>query len=176
MNFLDIIILVILGLAAISGFRKGLVMELTSLIALVLGVFVSMYFSEFMVDFLRTVFEIYDSNLHILAFIVTFALVVIIVNVIGKIVEKFVDILLLGIFNKIGGAFFAVLKGLFLLSLLIMVLNYFQFSQNWIKKEAKEKSKFYSSVESIVPFLYNHFDFFKELNRKLMNEEDKGVV
>jgi len=176
MNFLDIIILILLALAAISGFQKGFIISLTSLLALVLGIYVAMYFSDFMTEFLQVTFSIYTRYLSLVAFAITFMLVVVVVNVIGKIVEKFVDILLLGLFNKLAGAAFGVLKGVFILSILIMMLNYFHLSEKWIKKEAREKSKLYVTIESVVPFFYQHLDFLKELNTKLMDDQDKGTI
>ena len=176
MNFLDIIILVILVLMAIGGFQKGLIISLTSLIALVLGIYVAMYFSDFMTEFLQVTFSIYSRYLSLVAFALTFMLVVVLVNVVGKIVEKFVDILMLGIFDKIAGAAFGVLKGVFILSVIIMILNYFHLTDKWIKKEAREKSKMFLTVESVVPFLYQRLDFLRELNKKLMEDEDKGTI
>jgi membrane protein required for colicin V production len=176
MNFLDIIILILLVLSAISGFQKGFIVSLTSLVALILGIYVAMYFSDFMTEFLQQTFSIYTKYLSLIAFALTFMLVVVLVNVVGKIAEKFVDILLLGIFDKIAGAVFGVLKGVFILSILIMILNYFHLSDKWIKKEAREKSKLYMTVESVVPYFYQHLDFLRELNLKLMEDEDKGTI
>ena len=176
MNFLDIIILILLVLSAISGFQKGFIVSLTSLVALILGIYVAMYFSDFMTEFLQQTFSIYTKYLSLIAFALTFMLVVVLVNVVGKIAEKFVDILLLGIFDKIAGAVFGVLKGVFILSILIMILNYCHLSDKWIKKEAREKSKLYMTVESVVPYFYQHLDFLRELNLKLMEDEDKGTI
>ena len=46
MNVLDIIILVLLVLGLINGFRKGLFVEVASLVALVAGIYGAIHFSN----------------------------------------------------------------------------------------------------------------------------------
>jgi membrane protein required for colicin V production len=71
MNILDIIILILLVIFTIQGFRKGLVAELSSLVALVLGVYIAFYFSDVTADFLREFFGIDNKYLKSIAFVLT---------------------------------------------------------------------------------------------------------
>ena len=45
MNYIDIFILIILGLAAVKGFSKGLIVELFSFVAFFFGIFVALEFA-----------------------------------------------------------------------------------------------------------------------------------
>jgi membrane protein required for colicin V production len=45
MNYIDIIIGIVLIVSAISGFRKGLIVEVASLAALILGIWGAIHFS-----------------------------------------------------------------------------------------------------------------------------------
>jgi len=94
---------------------------------------------------------------------------------VGKVLEKFVNILLLGFLNKLTGAVFGILKGALLLSILIFVINYFNFGDYLFKEEARTKSMFYEPVESIAPALYswldsNNFTFEIPDKEELMNK------
>lgn len=164
-NILDIIFLVPLLLFAYNGFKKGIIVEITSLAALILGMYFAFYFSGFAADILKKWFSIDEGYLAAIAFMVTLLVVVIVVISVGKIVQKFVDILLLGFFDKLAGAVFGLLKGALVLSILIFIINYFNDSRTVFKKETCEKSLFYSPIESIAPKLYSwvqttsfHFD------------------
>jgi membrane protein required for colicin V production len=46
-NYLDLVIALPIVLLAIMGFRKGLIKELASLAALVLGIYLAVVFSDF---------------------------------------------------------------------------------------------------------------------------------
>ncbi len=110
---------------AYKGFTKGLIIELASLAALVLGIYAALYFSDITADFLVTYLKVGKKYLSLIAFVLTFILVVIgVVTLGGRILEKFIDILLLGFLNKLAGAVFGVLKGMLILSLLLMLMNY----------------------------------------------------
>ena len=52
MNYIDIVLSILLVLSAISGFKKGLVVELASLAALVLGIWGAFEFSYITSEFL----------------------------------------------------------------------------------------------------------------------------
>ncbi|MFK5855659.1 MAG: CvpA family protein [Bacteroidota bacterium] len=157
-NLLDILIIIPLMLFAWNGFKKGLIIEIASLVALILGLYMAFFFSDFAAEMLNDLFAIDQKYVAVFAFILTFIVVLFLVLTVGKVVQKFIDILLLGFLNKIAGAAFGILKGALLLSILIFVINYFDFGTYIIKPEAREKSIFYEPVESIAPALYSWLD------------------
>jgi membrane protein required for colicin V production len=182
MNILDIIILILLVIFTIQGFRKGLVAELSSLVALVLGVYIAFYFSDVTADFLREFFGIDNKYLKLIAFVLTLVLVIVAVAAIGKVIEKIISALMLGFFNRLTGAVFGVIKGMLVLSLIIMLLNYLGLDESLISKERQQKSRLYEEVESFAPFIFRRFDVdekIKEYNPWKEDEkkkEESGVV
>ena len=110
MNILDIILVIPMIWLAYRGFTKGLVIELTSLVALILGIWIALHFSYFSSDFLTEHFEINQKYLHIVAFIITFIVIIILVYLVGKLVERLINLIALGFINKLAGAVFGVLK------------------------------------------------------------------
>lgn len=162
-NLLDIILIIILAFFGYHGYRKGLIIEVTSLAAFILGLFFAFYFSDVTAGILKQYFTIQEKYMAAIAFIVTFIAVLFIVLLVGKILEKFIDILLLGFVNKLAGGVFGILKGALFLSIIIFVFNYFDPNHSFINQKAKDESVLYEPIESIAPALYSwlHFKNFQ---------------
>jgi len=161
-NFLDVIIIIPLLLFAWQGYRKGFIIEVATLAALILGLFFAFYFSDYAANILTEYFNIDEKYMAALSFIVTFIVVVIVIIAIGKILQKLIDIILLGFLNKAAGAIFGIVKGALILSILLLIINYFDTNQKLIKEEYKENAIFYKPIASFAPQLYDwlHLDNF----------------
>lgn len=151
MNLLDIIFLVPLAWFAYKGFQKGFIIELCSLIALILGIYFAINFSNYASDLLVNNFDIGEKYLSISAFVITFIAIVVGVFFIGKILEKFIDVLMLGFINHIAGAAFGILKAAFLISIILWIINSFDFTNSIIKSEQKANSMLYENLEMLAP-------------------------
>lgn len=174
-NIVDIFILIPLLFFGYQGFKKGLIIEVTTLAALVLGLYLAFFFSDFAAQMLNDLFTLSEKYVAVLSFIMTFIVVIFLVITTGKIIQKFVDILLLGLLDKMAGAIFGLFKGALLLSILIFVMNYFDEGQHLINREARQKSLFYEPIESIAPALYSrlkldHIEFDFPEREEIMNE------
>ena len=77
MNYIDVIILLPLVYGAYKGFSRGLIVEMSTLFALVLGVFISLRYAVNMEDFLKDFIAMPESYAYYIAFAVTFLLVII---------------------------------------------------------------------------------------------------
>ena len=170
-NFLDILLLIPMLLFAWSGYKKGLIISLASLAALILGLYFAFFFSDFAGNLLTKYFTIQGKYLAAISFVVTFVVVIIAVITLGNTLEKVVKVLMLGFLNKAAGAVFGLLKGALYMSILIFVINYFDGGQSIIKKENREKSLFYEPVESVAPFLFSWLNL-KNLNIDLPDKEE----
>lgn len=151
MNTIDIVFGIILILGAIQGLRKGLFVELASLVGLIAGIFGAIYFSHFVGDWLAEKTSWTEQVINLSAFAITFIIIVVAVSMAGKILTKIADFAMLGIINKIAGAVFAVLKYAFLLSVVIMFLNAANERIGFVSEEAMEESLLFSPVRSIAP-------------------------
>jgi membrane protein required for colicin V production len=162
LNLLDLILAVPLLWFAYNGYKKGLIIEIASLAAFVLGLYFAFYFSDVTANYLRQFFSIDQKYMAALSFLVTFVVVLFAVLALEKILEKFIDILLLGFLNKLAGAAFGLLKGALFLSIIIFVINYFDTSHAVIKPGIAKSSIFYEPVQSVAPALYSwlHLDNF----------------
>ena len=157
-NILDLIILIPLLLWARQGYNKGLIVSVASFAALILGLYFAFSFSDYTAGKLTEHFKIDNEYLAVISFLVTFVVVVIAVVVVGNVVQKFIDVLMLGFLNKAAGAIFGILKGALYLSILIFLINFLDPGQNLIKKEYREGSMFFNPVERFAPMLYSRLN------------------
>ena len=169
MNYLDIIIAVLLVVFGLSGWKKGIITEVATLLGLGLGLYGAFRFSDYTAEHLVQWWEINPKYLNIIAFIVTFVIVAIVVNLIGKAVSKVVTTLNLGFIDKIGGFLVGLAKGVLLCSLLVMLMNVFKIT-GVVKEEVKEESLLYPWVEVTIPYVYHGFDLVKEAVKNASEE------
>ena len=159
MNYFDIVTGILLILALIKGFKNGLIIELASLAALVLGLFGAIKFSSITETYL---IEYIDStHIGLVAFIITFVLIVVGVHLLAKMVDKLVSAIALGTANRVLGAVFSLLKYAFIISVIMAVLGSFERTFSVIPQEQKESSKLYAPLRSIAPFVFPYLQFNK---------------
>ena len=157
MNYLDIVLLCFLGLLIFNGVRKGFIISLATLIALILGIWAAIHFSNYISVILEKNLHPSGTWLPILSFTLTFLLVLIMVMLIAKGLEKLVSLVGMGFVNHLAGGIFGLLKGLLFASVLFFIVTSFDPKQKLITANAKEKSIFYGYVEKIFPRLMKLF-------------------
>ena len=173
MNYLDIIIAIVLLLFGLKGLRKGLIIEVVTLVAFGVGIYGAMHFSDFTAAHMQDFMEIDPNYLNTIAFVLTFIILVVLVNLIGRLISKAIKSLNLGFFDKLGGFLFGIIKGVLLCSVLLMVLNNFQLL-GVLKPEVKEKSKLYPYIEQTVPYVYRGFDLVKDYAKEVLPDQEIG--
>ena len=159
MNWLDIVILVPLAFFAWQGFKNGFIMEIFTLAALILGIWASLEFSYIAEKFLVNQFNLKTDYLHIISFIVTFIIVVVAVNLLGKVVEKIFHAIAFGALDKVLGGVFGVVKGIVFLTILVYVFDSFNMKKGLIADDVKEESTLYPKLEDIstrmIDYVFN---------------------
>ncbi len=155
MGVLDIVLLVILLFGAVRGFMNGFFVEIASLVSLALGLYGAIHFSYFVADFLVDKFEWSEKTIQIVAFAITFVIIVTVISLSGKLLTKIADKIALGVFNKILGALFGIMKLGLILSVVLIVFDRFNSSiLPLVKKEKLENSTLYTPVKNLAPLLF----------------------
>jgi len=171
MNWLDAIIVIILILSLVTGFINGLVKEVASLAALILGIWGAIKFSTFTAGKLYDYFDMTGHYVGIIAFLVTFGIIVVIIHFIGILADKIVSAASLGFINRILGIVFGLLKAVLIMSVVFVVLNSIDSRRSFLPNKTIEESKFYNPISDIAPAIFpvigegafNHsFDRFKK--------------
>ncbi len=159
MNYIDIIILLILLFGAFRGFSKGLIIEVATLAGLVLGVFISIKYSPYTEGLLRDFLNISSRYLSYIALAITFLLVVIGIYLIGKILTRLIDIISLGLVNKLFGAVVGMAKYFLIVCVLLMIMDALDDKFHFISEETKEKSMLFYPFLNFAQRIYNTIRF-----------------
>ena len=166
MNYIDIILLILLVLSAINGFRKGLIEELAGLAALILGIWAALQFSGLVASLITEYFNYQSKYLPVIAFAVTFVLVLILVNIIGGIASNIIKAVQLGFLNKLAGFAFGIIKGALVLSVFLVIFNKLDQDVHLISKDAKTNSRMYEPVKNFAPSIFPFLDFWGEMKKE----------
>jgi membrane protein required for colicin V production len=154
MNWIDLVIVILLGLSVIAGFTNGFVKEVASLAALILGIWGAIKFSTFTAAKLYDWFDMSGQYVGIIAFLVTFMVIVVIIHFIGIIADKFIDSISLGFLNRILGMVFGLLKSVLILSVFFVILNALDARRPFLPKEKIEGSRLYTPISDIAPAIF----------------------
>jgi membrane protein required for colicin V production len=154
MSIIDIILAALLLFGFIRGLFKGLFVEIASLVALVLGVYGAIHFSYFATDFLESKVDWNEKTINIVAFAITFVIIVLAISLAGKALTKLADFAALGLLNKLLGGLFGALKIGLILSVLLIVFNKLNNTLPFMEKEDLEESVLYKPVKSLAPMIF----------------------
>ncbi len=154
MSYIDIILGLLLIFSAIGGFKKGLISEMASLAALILGIWGAIHFSGITTGLLIKYFDLKSDYLNIISFVVTFIVIVILVHIVGNVVNNLVDSGLMGITNKLGGMVFGLLRAVLFLSIVLMVIDKVDRDMQIISPDSKEKSRMYEPILNFAPSFF----------------------
>ncbi|MFN8240284.1 MAG: CvpA family protein [Bacteroidales bacterium] len=154
MNYIDIIILIIVGAAMVRGFINGFVRELASLLALILGIWGAIRFSSFTAAKLYDYFDMTGHYVGIIAFIITFMIIVVLIHFVGLIATKIIELASLGFLNRLLGIVFGLFKSVLILSVVLVVLNAIDVRRPFLPKEKIESSLFYNPISDIAPAIF----------------------
>lgn len=120
MNWLDIVILLVLGILTILGLKRGLIKSLVPLLGIILGILLAgmlhVSFAE------RLSFIDSDSMARIIAFILILIVVFIVVYILGMILRGVIKMTFLGWLDRLGGAFFGLAMGWIICSVVVVLL------------------------------------------------------
>ena len=171
-GMLDLILIIPILWFTYKGFSKGLIIELATLVALLLGIYIAANFSSYTADYLREQMDFHSKYMSIISFSITFIGVVLLVMLFGKSLEKVVNLLLLSFVNKLLGAVFGLIKISFFLSVLIFILSTFGLEDSLISKDMRQKSYLYDPIKSIAPTVFpmveeNGVSFFDRFDEKI---------
>ena len=154
MGFLDIIVCALLVFAFYKGVVNGLFVELASLISLVLGIYFAVKFSSFMKEILMEYVKWNPNSIQIVAFILTFIVVVIVINLLGKFLTGIANFAFLGWLNKLGGGFFRVLKTVLIVSIVFSVFEKINYNNYLAKQETLDNSIFFNPIQKIAGYVF----------------------
>lgn len=149
MVFVDILIIIPLIYAAYKGFKHGLIIEIFTLLALFVGIYAGIHFSDFTAKWLRESFSWESDYLPVIAFTLTFLAVGAMVYFAGKMIEQAAKVTNLTPANKFFGILFALLKMTYFLSVFLVLLESYDDKGHFIPQKMKDDSMLYTPVSKV---------------------------
>ena len=126
---IDILFAIVIILAVVKGIRKGLVVALFSILAFIIGLAAALKLSAVTAMYLQNNVAVPGKWLPFVSFVLVFVLVVIIVNLGGKFIEKSFEMAFLGWANKLAGAALYVILYTMILSVFLFYADKIQLLQ-----------------------------------------------
>ncbi len=156
MNWLDIIILCLAGIGLVKGLFDGLIKQVVSLVALVLGIVFCGMAASWLRGYLIGLDWLPDGGVSILSYVLGFLLIVGAIMAAGEIVNRVVKATPLSVVNHLFGGVFGVLVMVLFVSLFFNMLELIDKGSVLIHSETKVESRFYYPVKMIVPTIFPH--------------------
>ena len=124
MNPFDMLAIVILAFCVIRGVFRGLIKEMSSVVGVLAGFYaaytyylsVSKFLSRWMTN---------EAYVNILSFLIIFCCIFFIISMIGVVIKYVLNIAFMGWFDRICGIGFGLLKGVLIVSVLLIIFTAF---------------------------------------------------
>ena len=175
MNSLDYILFIPLIYGMYRGFTKGLIVELSSLLALTLGIYGALHFSSFTFEYLSEYVEIKTLYLQLASYGLTFLIIVMLISFTGKILTMLIKLVALGLINRMMGAIFGGIKVILILSVFISFFHRFNKQFGMVNEEILTSSIVYNSirieVEQFYPNVLEEFERQKDSIENLTEDD-----
>jgi len=139
MNFIDVVALIAIGFGVYRGFRNGIILELAGLLGLIVGIWAGLRLAFLFADYYRDNFDIPDNYIPLIAFLTAFLIGIGGVWLLGRVLNKFVNSVALGLPNKLGGAVFGGAKWAFMIGTALSLVG----NSQVIPEETRESSTAY---------------------------------
>ena len=124
MNALDIFIIVVVSFCLIRGIFRGLIKELSSIIGVLAGFYGAYTYYMRLAELLsRWISD--QGYLNVFSFLVIFCCVFILISVLGVVIKYLLNVAFLGWIDRICGASFGLIKGILIVSVVLISLTAF---------------------------------------------------
>jgi membrane protein required for colicin V production len=144
-SWTDIIIAIVLILAIWRGWVNGFIYELAVLCAFFTGLYAAFKFAWFAREKISDWFNVSQHSAAEISFFVMFVVVFIAIILLGKLFSSLVNVTPFGIFNRILGGLFGLMRYTLVLSLALL------FMEAFIPNSDLKKSKLAKPISKIAP-------------------------
>lgn len=174
---IDIILAIILVMAIIKGFQKGLIVALFSMLAFIIGLAAAIKLSAVVAQYIGEQVTVSEKWLPMISFMVIFAGVIFLVRIAAKLIEKTIQVAMMGWLNRLGG----ILLFAFIYIIIYSVILFYADKLQIIKPQTIQASASYSYIQplgpkvidglgTVIPIFKNMFssleNFFDDLSVK----------
>lgn len=164
MNFFDILTLIALIWAVVSGWRSGFVSQLLGLVGIILGIILSLRYGAAVGE----MFNI-DARFSVVAgFLITFVVILIAATLLSRLLAKVLSFIGLGWINTLLGIALSVIKGLLVLSMLYAAIFALNANSQLIEPDYFNNSISFDLVRKCAEPL---FEFWNDAKQSIVNPQ-----
>jgi membrane protein required for colicin V production len=164
--FIDSVFVVLLIMAAIKGYSRGLIVAVFSFIAIIIGLAAAMKLSAVVAAWLSESTHIGVTWLPVLSFAIVMFGVVLLVRLGANMVQRSVEFALMGWINKLGG----ILLYAAIYTTVFSVVLFFAEKINMVKAETITSSRCYAFIQPWGPKAINGFGFIVPLFKGMFTQ------
>ncbi len=166
MGFLDLVLGGLLVYGLLRGIWNGFFVELASFVSLIIGIYLAIKFSYLAKIFLIHHFSWNSKTIQIIAFIVTFIIVVLAITALAKFLTTAANFASLGLINKLFGGLLGLIKTILILGIFLNFIQKFNKNNFFIEKNTIDKSLFYNPIHKVSEFIYPSLEkWFEDLKK-----------
>ena len=148
---IDLFFLLCMLLAIVKGYSKGFIIALFSVVGFVVGIAAAIKLSAFVAVQLFEHLPHAQKWMPALSFLLVFAAVVVLINLGAKLVQKSIELVLLGWLNRLAGmVLFA-----FLYSILISIFLFYAVQLHLLSPSTVTSSRIYPYLQPLAPTVIN---------------------
>lgn len=181
----DYLVLIVVLVFALTGLISGIIKQVFGILAIISGFVIGTALLGTAVQIFNEFIELTPVVSVILCFSILFICIWLIVIAIGKFVVKVISMAFLRWVDRLLGALLGIFKGLLVVSIAILILNFMPVTQEFL--ESTRSSLLYNFTSKVAPMTYNQlqylipkakpfYDEFQEiltLNGNISNESQK---
>ncbi|WP_051315995.1 CvpA family protein [Algoriphagus vanfongensis] len=156
-SIVDIVIVCCLLLGAYEGYKRGFLLGILGLFGFVIAVILGFYFMDPMATWLGENVDSVNISYPLIGFFLIFILASLLINVVGWLLKKIMDLTILGTFDSFAGILFGVVKAGFFLSLFLWFTKEFDLD---LPKKWERESELISYVEPWAPAIIDFVEPF----------------
>lgn len=176
MSFLDIILIIAILIGFFKGYKNGLFVELASLLAFFIGIFIAVKFSYITQGILENHVSWSPKTITVASFLITLFAFVVGIHLLAKTLSGIADFAFLGWANSLlGGAFGAVKTALFF-GILLNLFQKVDIGFVSVDKDLQEKTLLVGpcmkTAEVLLPVLTDWFQDVKKEVKEFDKAED----
>lgn len=148
---IDILYALLLVLAIIKGYQRGLIVGVFSFLAIIIGLAAALKLSLVAAGYIGSAVNISSAWLPFISFLLVFIGVVILIRLGANAIESTVEVVMLGWLNRLGG----MLLYMALYTLVYSVLLFYADKMAFLQPATKEASVCFSLISPLGPQVIN---------------------
>ncbi|UEG50503.1 CvpA family protein [Ferruginibacter lapsinanis] len=150
---IDIFFAILIIIAIVKGYQKGLIIALFSIVAFIIGIVAAVKLSSVVATYLQNHTSIAGKWLPVISFAVVFLGVILLVRLGAKVIEKTFQFAMLGWVNRIGGIILYAL----LYTIIFSILLFYAEKIHLLDSSVTQASQTYPYVQPWAPKVIDQF-------------------